>query len=141
MRTLLTDDRWAILQPLVAESRTFKRGPRPKISDRQFFEAVLYIARTGVPWRDLPGDFGRWPAISMRFRRWISSGSLHKLFEALTANPAFGEVRRVLIDSTIIRAHHHAAGAPRRKKRLARIAQPASRVWAAVAAGIPAKSC
>ena len=48
-----------------------------------------------------------------RFRRWVASGALRRLFEALTDNPAFGEVRRVLIDSTIVRAHQHAAGARR----------------------------
>jgi transposase len=52
-----------------------------------------------------------------RFRRWVASGALRRLFEALTADPAFGEVRRVLIDSAIARAHQHAAGARRKNKR------------------------
>ena len=82
----------------------------------QFFEALLYLARTGIPWRDLPAEFGRWDAVYNRFRRWVPSGGLRRLFEALTADPAFGEVRRVLIDSTIVRAHQHAAGARRKKK-------------------------
>ena len=51
-----------------------------------------------------------------RFRRWVASGALRRLFELLTADPAFGDVRRVLIDSTIVRAHQHAAGARRKEK-------------------------
>lgn len=141
MRTMLTDDLWATLEPLVTQARKHKCGASPKLAHRQFFEALLYIARTGIPWRDLPGDFGRWEAVYMRFRRWIASGSLARLFEALTANPTFGDVRRVLIDSTIVRAHQHAAGARRRKKRSAGNARRGSRASAAAGAGIPAKSC
>jgi putative transposase len=77
------------------------------VPDRAFFEALLYVARTGIPWRDLPAEFGSWDAVYNRFRRWVGSGSLHALFELLTADPTFGEVRRVLIDSTIVRAHRH----------------------------------
>ena len=51
-----------------------------------------------------------------RFRRWVHSGRLRRLFEALTADPAFGAVRRVLIDGTTVRAHQHAAGARRKEK-------------------------
>src|SRR4051812_41220683 len=69
-----------------------------------FFEAVLDVARTGIPLRDLPGEFGAWDAGYNRFRRWVGSGALARLFEAMTADPQFGEVRRVLVDSTNVRA-------------------------------------
>jgi putative transposase len=98
-----------------------------------FFEALLYLARTSVPWRDLPGDFGAWDAVYNRFRRWISSGSMARLFALLTDNPQLGEVRRILIDSTIVRAHTHAAGARRKKGERKR------RDWGAAAAALPAK--
>jgi len=117
MRYMLTDDLWDILQPLVTAAKRYKGGQRPETPDRVFFEAVLYWARTGVPWRDLPAEFGAWDAVYNRLRRWVQSGSLEALFEALTAAPDLGAVRRVLIDSTIVRAHQHAAGARRRKKR------------------------
>ena len=117
MRTILTDELWDLLEPIVERSRKFKSGAKPVLSDRMFFEALLYIARTGIPWRDVPGDFGRWEAVYMRFRRWIASTSLLRLFENLTADPDLGEIRRVLLDSTIIRVHQHAAGAQRRKKK------------------------
>ena len=117
MRYMLTDDLWNNLQPLVIQAKRNHQGPKPRVPDRQFFEAILYIARTGIPWRDLPAEFGRWDAVYARFRRWIASGSLKTLFELLTADPGFDGVRRVFVDSTIIRAHAHAAGARRRKKR------------------------
>jgi transposase len=135
MRYMLTDELWQAMRPLVECAKRHKGGQRPALSDRDFFEALLYLARTGIPWRDLPSEFGRWDAVYNRFRRWVASGALRRLFEALTADPAFGDVRRVLIDSTIVRAHQHAAGARRKKKRSGPSARPKPRRWAAAAAG------
>jgi transposase len=135
MRYMLTDDLWAAMEPLVRQAKRFHGGQRPALPDRQFFEALLYLARTGVPWRDLPAEFGRWDAVYNRFRRWVAAGALRRLFEALTADPAFGEVRRVLIDSTIVRAHQHAAGARRKKKSSGSNARGRRRRSAAAAAG------
>jgi putative transposase len=115
MRYLFTDELWQHFEPLVRKAKRYTCGVVPSLPDRLFFEALLYWARTGVPWRDLPGEFGSWDAVYNRFRRWIHTGSLQRLFELLTDAPQFGEVRRLLIDSTIVRAHQHAAGA--RKKR------------------------
>ncbi len=116
MRYVLTDDLWAAMAPRVERAKWYKGGQPPALADRDFFEALLYLARTGVPWRDLPAEFGAWDAVYNRFRRWVRSGSLRALFALLTADPQFGEVRRVLVDSTIVRAHQHAGGALRRKK-------------------------
>lgn len=135
MRYMLTDGLWAALAPLVGQAKRHKGGQPPVLPDRLFFEALLYLARTGVPWRDLPGEFGAWDAVYNRFRRWVSSGALRRLFEALTADPAFGDVRRVLIDSTIVRAHQHAAGAPRAKKSSGRAARRRPRRSVAAGAG------
>jgi transposase len=134
MRYMLTDELWAVLGPHVEESKTHTGGQKPDTPDRLFFEAVLYWARTGIPWRDLPTEFGAWDAVYNRLGRWIRSGRLEAVFAALTDRPEFGEVRRVLIDSTIVRAHQHAAGAPRRKKSSGRSGRPRPRVWAAVGA-------
>jgi putative transposase len=135
MRYMLTDDLWAALEPLVQKAKWYKGGQPPALSDRQFFEALLYLARTAVPWRDLPSEFGRWDAVYNRFRRWVASGGLRTLFELLTDDPAFGDVRRVLIDSTVVRAHQHAAGARRKKKRSAPGGRQRPRPSAAAAAG------
>jgi putative transposase len=135
MRYMLTDDLWAAMEPLVLKAKRHKGGQPPALPERLFFEALLYLARTGIPWRDLPAEFGRWDAVYNRFRRWVHSGALRRLFEAMTADPAFGDVRRVLIDSTIVRAHQHAAGARRKKKRSGRSGRPGRRRWAAAAGG------
>jgi transposase len=135
MRYMLTDDLWAAMEPLVERAKRHKGGQPPDLPDRDFFEALLYLARTGVPWRDLPGEFGSWDAVYNRFRRWLHSGGLRRLFEAMTADPQFGDVRRVLIDSTIVRAHQHAAGARRKKKSSGPSGRPRPRPWAAAAAG------
>ena len=102
------------------------------------FEARLYWGRNGVPRRDLPGELGSRDAVCNRFRRWVHSGSMAVLFELLTARPEFGEVRRVLIDSTTVRAHQHAAGA-RRKKGSGPSCRRPFRASAAAGAGGPPK--
>ncbi len=135
MRYMLTDDLWDALRPVVHLAKRNRQGPRPTLPDRAFFEALLYLARTGVPWRDLPAEFGNWDAVYARFRRWVASGALRRLFERLTADPAFGDVRRVLVDSTIVRAHQHAAGARRKKKRSGRPGRRRRRASAAAGAG------
>jgi transposase len=134
MRYQITDALWAALGPLVDQAKRNRQGQRPELPDRLFFEALLYWGRTGVPWRDLPAEFGRWDAVYSRFRRWVHSGSSQTLFELLTAEPALGQVRRALIDSTTVRAHQHAAGARRRKKGSARSCRRPSR--ASAAAGV-----
>lgn len=135
MRYMITDDLWAALGPVVEKAKRNPQGQKPRVPDRAFFEALLYVARTGIPWRDLPGEFGSWDAVYNRFRRWVHSGSLRRLFELLTADPAFGEVRRVLIDSTIVRAHHHAAGARRKKSASGRGGRRPARASAGAGAG------
>jgi len=130
-----TDELWTTMGPCVEQAKRYKGGQAPVLPERRFFEAVLSIARTGVPWRDLPSELGGWDAVSNRFRRWIASGSLAKLVELLTANPAFGEVKRALLDATNVRAHRGAAGAPKKR--------PPRRIKGLVGAVavLPAKSC
>jgi putative transposase len=134
MRYMITDELWAVLGPAVDRAKRNRCGQKPDLPDRMFFEALLYLARTSVPWRDLPGDFGAWDAVYNRFRRWVASGSLRRLFELLTADPRLEETRRVLIDSTIVRAHQHAGGARRKKGDRRR------RRWAAAGAASPPRS-
>ena len=114
MRYAITDEIWAVMGPMVDRSKS-RLGPEPALPDRMFFEAVLYWARTGIPWRDLPSDFGDWSAVYNRLRRWIASGRLKTLFEAMAAQPACEGTVRVMIDSTIVRAHQHSAGALKKK--------------------------
>jgi transposase len=140
MRTMITDPMWALLEPRLRPTGRNACGGKPRLPDRQFLEALLYLARTGIPWRDLPGDFGAWDAVYNRFRRWINNGRLRKLFEGFTEHPELGEIPRLLVDSTILRAHAHAAGAPRKKSTSGPNARPKSKAWAAAGAVTAPKS-
>lgn len=84
---------------------------RTAADNRMFVEAVLWIARTGSPWRDLPPQFGPWNSVYQRFSRWSRRGVWHRVFVQLAKEADFEEV---FIDSTIVRAHQHAAGAPKK---------------------------
>jgi transposase len=111
-RLLLTDEIWERLAAALSGLKS-RAGAPPKQSDRDFIEAVLYLARTGAPWRDLPERFGNWDAVYQRFRRWEQAGRWRALFQQLPAD--LQEVHTVFFDSSVIRAHPHAAGAPHTK--------------------------
>ena len=108
-RLMLTDELWERIRAVVSEVKS-PAGAPPELSDRDFVEAILYMARAGCPWRDLPARFGDWNAVYQRFRRWEKSGIWAALFERLPGD--LGAVKELLFDSTVVRAHPHAAGAP-----------------------------
>ena len=114
MRYAITDEIWAVMGPMVDHCKSHL-GPEPLIPDRMFFEAVLYWARTGVPWRDLPEQCGDWSAVYNRLGRWIASGRLEKLFQEIIAQPASEGTAQEMIDSTLVPAHQHSAGASKKK--------------------------
>ena len=109
VRLMLTDEAWAELAPILATLKS-RAGSPPALSDRLFIEAVLYLARTGTPWRDLPAEFGHWDAVYNRFRRWERRGIWRRLWEHLHTEDC-PLARHLFIDATIVRAHQHAAGA------------------------------
>lgn len=120
-RHAIADADWERIKGLLP-----KHGP--KNDTRRFVDAVLFVARTGVPWRDLPERFGHWNAVWRRFDRWSRKGVWQKVFDALQ-DP---DMEWLILDSTVIRAHPCAAGAP--KKRTARAGRT-SRPSGAVGAG------
>ena len=132
VRLLLTDEAWAEITPILATIKS-RAGSPPALSDRLFIEAVLYRARTGTPWRDLPADFGHWDAVYNRFRRWERRGLWRQLWERLQTEPC-PTARHIFIDATIVRAHQHAAGA------LKKTAGQPHRLWAALGVAGPPKS-
>ena len=132
VRLLLTDEAWAEIAPILAAIKS-RAGCPPALSDRLFIEAVLYLARTGTPWRDLPADFGHWDAVYNRFRRWERRVIWRQLGERLQTD-ACPLTRHLFIDATIVRAHQHAAGALKKT-----VGRP-HRLLAARGAACPPKS-
>src|SRR5262245_33296424 len=85
VRLVLTDAAWGRIAAVLAQVKS-RRGAPPAQDDRTFVEAVLHLARTGEPWRDLPKAFGNWDAVYQRFRRWERAGRWRALFECAGAD-------------------------------------------------------
>ena len=105
----LTAEQWAKIEPLLPKPT--KKGGRPPKPHRPKVEAMLWILRTGVPWRDLPSAYGPWESVYTRFSRWSQSGVLARLFAALSRER---DDEGYLIDATIVRAHQDASGAAKK---------------------------
>jgi transposase len=105
-RRELRTDQWHRIKDLLPG----KKGDagRTAQDNRKFVDAVLWIARTGSHWRELPPDFGKWNSVFQRYNRWSEKGVWESLFKALADDPDF---EFVMMDATIVRAHQHSAGA------------------------------
>lgn len=124
-RQMISDATWQQLEKALAEAKHSQAGAPPALTDRAFLEAVLYLVRVGCPWRDLPKELGYWHAVYMRFRRWEERSVWSKLWKVLQGEH-FAQARDLFIDSTTVRAHQHAAGAPKKTA--------ATRLWDALVA-------
>ncbi|EAR21493.1 IS298, transposase OrfA [Nitrococcus mobilis Nb-231] len=109
-RKCLRDDQWRRIEHWLPG----KQGDpgRSAVDNRLFVEAVLWIARTGAPWRDLPPEFGPWNSVYKRFSRWETKGVWHRVFEELAQDADFEEL---YLDSTVVRAQQHAAGVVKKR--------------------------
>ena len=116
-RWMLSDEQWLRIESQLPGKPTDKGGRAA--DNRLFVEAVLYITRTGCPWRDLPERFGKWHSVYVRFARWEQYGVWERVAETLSAD---ADLEDLFIDSTIIRAHQHAAGAPKKTLAIRRLA-------------------
>jgi transposase len=105
-RLVLSDEQWNRVAPHLPG----KPGDpgRSAADNRMFLEGVLWIARCGAPWRDLPATFGKWNSVFQRFRRWAQKGVFENVFKILSDDPDF---EYTMIDGTIIRVHQHGTGA------------------------------
>ncbi len=106
----LRDDQWERLKEFVPGGRKGKRGPRT--DNGRFLNALLWMARSGARWRDLPEQLGDYGTVKRRYYRWIEMGVLDGILAALALE---ADLEWLMIDSTIVRAHQHAAGASRQK--------------------------
>jgi len=112
-RKLISERVWKLFEAVLPQAKHSAAGAPAELSDRDFLEAVLYLVRTGCPWRDLPAELGYWHAVYMRFRRWEERGVWRRLWKQLQTE-RFAQARDLLMDSTTVRAHQHAAGAPKK---------------------------
>jgi transposase len=109
----LTDAQWAVLEPLLPRPK--RPGRPPKWSKRQLVDGIRWRVRTGAPWRDVPDCYGHWRTVYGLYRRWQRSGVWARILAGLQEQAdALGLITwDVSVDSTIARAHQHAAGARR----------------------------
>ena len=101
----LRDEEWERIRDLLPG-----QAGQPGVTaqdNRLFVNAVRWMVRTGAPWRDLPERFGKWNSVFQRFSRWARKGVWRRILEALGEDP---DLEWVLLDSTVVRAHQHAAG-------------------------------
>lgn len=99
-RRVLSDEQWGRVAPHLP-GKVGDPG-RSAADNRRFLEAVLWIARVGAPWRELPESFGKWNSVFKRFRRWATKGVFERIFRLLSGEPDF---EYAFIDGTIVRVH------------------------------------
>jgi transposase len=110
VRKILRDDQWERIEYMLPGKKS--DCGQTAADNRLFVEAALWVARTGSPWRDLPDEFGFWNSVYKRFARWSDAEVWQRVFTELVKDVDFEEI---FIDSTIVRAHQHAAGAPKKR--------------------------
>jgi transposase len=102
----LSDETWAQIAPLLPPERG--RKARPARNNRRMVNAMLWVLRTGAPWRDLPSHYPSWQTVYTRFSRWSAQGIWQRMLSELASN---SDPEGYLIDGTIVRAHQDAHGA------------------------------
>jgi putative transposase len=107
----LTDEQWDLIEHLLP-GREGDPGAHGE-DNRLFVNAVIWVARTGAPWRDLPERFGEWNSVYQRFNRWSKGGVWARVFQACQ----LPDLEALLLDATIIRAHQHAAASQKKGRK------------------------
>ena len=107
-RDLMSNEEWAFHERFIWAIRA-PNGRKP-MNHRVALDGIFWIARTGSPWRDLPEEFGKWSSVYRQFRRWTLAGLWENILEALNESGLVPDALQ-MIDSTVLRAHHQAAGA------------------------------
>ena len=102
----LTKEQWERVKAVLPPERTGKRG-RPRKDDRKMLNGMLWIARSGAQWRELPEAYGPWQSVYARFAKWRDDGTLEAIFHALSAD---ADMENLSLDSTCIKVHESANG-------------------------------
>ncbi len=103
----LTDSEWSRVVELLPPENTGKQG-RPRKDNRTILNGMIWIARSGAPWRDLPERYGPWETVYSRFRKWIEDGIFDNIIRVLSMDVDLSELS---LDASIVQAHQHSAGA------------------------------
>jgi transposase len=107
-RMVLTDEQWALIEPYCLGKRTAPDRTGGDGDGWLFIEAVLWIGRTGAPWRDLPETFSHWSTVFKRFRYWVKLDVFKRVFDALSEAP---DMEYAMLDGTIVKVQRHGQGA------------------------------
>jgi transposase len=121
IRGLMTDEEWAIFEPLL--TAPCSRGGRPPKNHRQRLDGILWICRTGAPWRDLPSAFDKWNSVWKQFRRWCESGVWDLLLQALADSGGALDMLQMIDSSTSLRRGRKDCGAESSTRPFARWVQ------------------
>ncbi len=111
-RTVLKDEQWDRIKDMLPGKAS---DPGPTAQNRLFVEAILWIGRTGAPWRDLPEEFGHWASTYNRFNRWCKRGIWSWVFKELSKDR---DMEYLMVDGSITRVHQH--GAPKKQNKTAK---------------------
>ena len=103
----IRDDQWEKIKDLLPPERK-PQGGRIAKDNRMMLNAMLWVARSGAPWRDLPEHYGSWKTVYTRFRRWQMAGIWDEILKQVSVSP---DLENIMIDATIVRVHQHGVGA------------------------------
>ena len=121
----MSDEEWAFFERFILA--VLAPNGRKPTNHRLVLDGIFWIARTGAPWRDLPEEFGKWSSVYRQFRRWTLAGLWEEIMDALNQSGAAPDALQ-MVDSTVVRAHHLAAGAKGRlRERVLAVQEVASR--------------
>lgn len=103
----IANEKWQIISPFLAKRRKDPRGRKAK-DDRLMLNGVLWIMKTGSPWRDLPLEYGAWQTVYKRFRQWAKCGIWDEIFHELSKD---ADPEAIMIDASYVKLHQHGTGA------------------------------